>query len=39
LIGVGAFVIASAGLLVVLALTARSIAEYRQERDRDQPES
>ncbi|HJU51181.1 MAG TPA: hypothetical protein VJ815_02495 [Acidimicrobiia bacterium] len=34
LIGIGAFIVASAGLLVVLALTARSIAEYRQERDR-----
>ena len=33
LIGVIAFVIATAGLLIVLALTARSIAEYRQQRD------
>ncbi|MGH8958271.1 MAG: hypothetical protein ACRDVK_06315 [Acidimicrobiia bacterium] len=33
LIGVAAFIVAGAGLLVVLALTARSIAEYRQERD------
>ena len=36
LIGVVAFLVASVGLLVVLALTARSIAEYRQQRDRDQ---
>jgi hypothetical protein len=33
LIGVIAFIIATAGLLIVLALTARSIAEYRQQRD------
>ena len=33
LIGIGAFIVATAGLLVVLALTARSIAEYRQQRD------
>lgn len=33
LIGFGAFVVATIGLLVVLALTARSIAEYRQGRD------
>lgn len=36
LVGIGAFIVASAGLLVVLALTARSIAEYRQERDQQQ---
>jgi hypothetical protein len=33
LVGLGAFVLAAAGLLVVLALTARSIAEYRQQQD------
>lgn len=33
LIGVIAFIIATAGLLIVLALTARSIAEYRQQRE------
>jgi hypothetical protein len=32
-IGVICFVGATVGLIVVLALTSRSIAEYRQERD------
>ncbi len=35
LIGLAAFLVASVGLLVVLALTARSIAEYRQQRDKE----
>lgn len=33
-IGIGSFLVASVGLLIVLALTARSIAEYRQQKDR-----
>jgi len=33
IVGVLAFGVAGVGMLVVLALTARSIAEYRTERD------
>jgi hypothetical protein len=35
IVGVVAFVVAGVGMLVVLGLTARSIAEYRGERDQD----
>jgi hypothetical protein len=34
-IGIVCFVGATIGLIVVLALTGRSIAEYRDEKDRD----
>jgi hypothetical protein len=35
IIGVVAFLVAGIGILVVLGLTARSIAEYRTERDKE----
>lgn len=35
IIGVVSFLGATFGLIVVLALTGRSIAEYRDQRDRD----
>ena len=35
LVALGAFVVATVGLLVVLALATRSIAEYRQQRDHE----